>query len=357
MHKYKYILAFVLPILTWMSFSMDGWVALLPLFYGYILFPVLELFLPVDHTNLNEKILIDEKNESFYDQLLLLAAAIYVSTFIYFFISLSTTPLYSMEYWARIMSMGIIAGIFGFNVGHELTHRVDNSLEKFAGNILLLGSLNLHFVTFHHGGHHRNVGKPTDPSTARRGEWLYTYWWRSHIGGFFEAWRIDRQIAINKGHAPYSWHNAQVKNLFITTIYLITLFNLLTKHQFVAYLIVVLISIILLETINYIEHYGLTRKVNIKGKYEPVRHHHSWNSDHFFGRAMMFNLSRHSDHHYNGSIKYQSLKYIPETPQMPTGYPGMFVLAFIPPLWFYVMHKELDKIKSNNREKLKNNTP
>jgi len=75
-----------------------------------------------------------------------------------------------------------------------------------------------------------------------------------------------------------------------------------------------------------------------------VRHHHSWNSDHIFGRALMFNLSRHSDHHYNGSIKYQVLKSLPDTPQMPTGYPGMVMMALFPPLWFYVMNSRLDQL-------------
>ena len=101
----------------------------------------------------------------------------------------------------------------------------------------------------------------------------------------------------------------------------------------------------LLETVNYIEHYGLARKKKASGGYEKVRHNHSWNSDHQIGRLLLFNLSRHSDHHYNGSKKYAVLESLPESPQMPTGYPGMMVLAVFQPLWFLVMNKRLKELQ------------
>ena len=103
-------------------------------------------------------------------------------------------------------------------------------------------------------------------------------------------------------------------------------------------------GILQLETVNYIEHYGLLRKQNEHGRYERVKRTHSWNSDHVIGQAMLFNLSRHSDHHYNGAKHYQLLKTLPESPQMPTGYPGMMLLSLFPPLWFSVMHKKLQEI-------------
>ncbi len=102
-----------------------------------------------------------------------------------------------------------------------------------------------------------------------------------------------------------------------------------------------IIGILLLESVNYIEHYGLLREQSETGRYEKVKRTHSWNSDHVIGKLMLFNLSRHSDHHYNGSKHYQLLKSLPESPQMPTGYPGMVILALIPPLWFSVMNTKL----------------
>lgn len=112
----------------------------------------------------------------------------------------------------------------------------------------------------------------------------------------------------------------------------------------IAFVLAAAVGILLLETVNYIEHYALLRKINDKGRYERVRHIHSWNSDHQIGRLMLFNLSRHSDHHYKASKKYQVLDSLEDSPQMPTGYPGMMVLALIPPLWFGLMNPHLDRL-------------
>jgi len=100
-------------------------------------------------------------------------------------------------------------------------------------------------------------------------------------------------------------------------------------------------GILLLETVNYIEHYGLLRKLKENGKYEKVQHQHSWNSDHILGRIFLFELSRHSDHHYKASKHYQILNSLPDSPQMPTGYPGMMLLALVPPLWVRFMGGKL----------------
>ena len=105
------------------------------------------------------------------------------------------------------------------------------------------------------------------------------------------------------------------------------------------------IGILLLGTVDYIEHYGLLRKKNLSGRYERVQHKHSWNSDHQLGRLMLFNLSRHSDHHYKASKKYQLLDSLPDSPQMPTGYPGMMLLSLIPPLFFKIVNKELRTVQ------------
>ena len=121
------------------------------------------------------------------------------------------------------------------------------------------------------------------------------------------------------------------------------IFNgLITLYFFAA----AIIGILLLETVNYIEHYGLQRKLSIDGKYERATPSHSWNSDHIIGRLMLFELSRHSDHHYLASRKYQVLRHHDDSPQMPTGYPGMMILSLFPPLWFYIMNRRIKKLQA-----------
>lgn len=344
MHRFQFLLAFILPPASVYGFTQAGAHCALPLIIIFILFPVLELFLPLDSANLDEKMTADEKNAPFYDGLLYAAVLVYLATFAFFLKVIPDTPFGTLEFWCRTATMGLICAIFGFNIGHELSHRVNEPLAAFLGQVLLLSVLNLHFIPYHNAGHHRNVGKPTDPSTAKKGEWLYTFWFRSQIGGYMQAWQIENQHARRKGHTAYSWRNKMMQYSLATVAFLTGVYYTLGQQMFAIYLLVVFISICLLETINYIEHYGLVREKTEAGYYEPVRHHHSWNSDHIFGRALMFNLSRHSDHHYNGSQKYQVLKSLPDTPQMPTGYPGMVVLAFFPPLWFYVMNRRLERV-------------
>ena len=110
---------------------------------------------------------------------------------------------------------------------------------------------------------------------------------------------------------------------------------------FLYFLAAAFIGIILLETVNYIEHYGLQRQRIAEDKYERAMPWHSWNSNHIMGRLMLFELSRHSDHHYMASKKYQVLEHHDDAPQLPTGYPGSMILALLPPLWFYIMNKKI----------------
>lgn len=344
MQRLQFLLAFTLPPIALYSFTYDGIHSTVALIIIFVFFPLLELFLPLDSANLDEKMTADEKNAPFYDLLLYAAIPVYVASFIYFLAIIPDTTFGTLEFWSRVITMGLLCAIFGFNIGHELSHRTPNSIDYVLGQFQLLTVLNLHFIPYHLRGHHHNVGKPSDPSTAKKGEWVYTYWFRSQIGGYFQAWEIENRNTQRQGHAVYSWHNRMVRYTLATMAYLTSLYFILGQPLFWIYLLVGFISTCFLETINYIEHYGLVRKQNEAGKYEPVRHHHSWNSDHIFGRALMFNLSRHSDHHYNGSLKYQVLKSLPESPQMPTGYPGMVVLAFLPPLWFYVMNRRVDAL-------------
>ena len=112
-----------------------------------------------------------------------------------------------------------------------------------------------------------------------------------------------------------------------------------------AYIFNSAIAYVSFETVQYLEHYGLQRKKNEKGRHERVKAHHSWNSNHVFGRLMMFNLSRHSDHHFKAHKKYQVLNHHDDAPQLPTGYPGMMILSLIPPLWFRIMNPKLETHK------------
>ena len=222
--------------------------------------------------------------------------------------------------------MGINCGVIGINIAHELGHR-SKWYEIVFAKALLVSSLYYQFYIDHNKGHHKYVSTPDDPASARLNEPLYTFLVRSIIGTFKSSWKIDKSETI-KG---------LFFELILTGIITFT-FGLEGTLYFICS---ATIGFILLECVNYLEHYGLERKKNPSGRYEKITPKHSWNSNHLIGRGVLFNLSRHSDHHYKSSKKYQILDYHDISPQVPFGYPTSMVMSFFPPLWFKVMNQHI----------------
>jgi alkane 1-monooxygenase len=96
-----------------------------------------------------------------------------------------------------------------------------------------------------------------------------------------------------------------------------------------------------LTSANYVEHYGLLRERLPSGRYAAPQPHDSWNTNHLVSNLATFHLQRHSDHHAHPSRRYQSLRHFEHLPQLPSGYFGMFPLAYVPALWFRVMDPRL----------------
>lgn len=343
MKALKYFSILIVPIVIYISFIGEGWLSFTApiFFYGFV--PFLEFFIKPNKVNFTKEEEKIEKENKLYTYLLYATIPIQIVFLFYFLNTISDPSLTIIEISGRIFSMGIISTIIGINVGHELGHR-NNKLDEFLGGLLLLSTFNTHFLPYHNGGHHYNVATPNDAATAKKGEILYFFWIRSHFQSYFQAWKIENTRMKNDGKSWFSYQNKMVVYTFCNIIFLGLIFYFFGQFALLAFIIASVISIAQLETVNYIEHYGLLRKQNKHGRYEKVKRNHSWNSDHQVGQVLLFNLSRHSDHHYNGSKHYQLLKSVPESPQMPTGYPGMMILSFFPPLWFWVMNKKIQKL-------------
>jgi alkane 1-monooxygenase len=143
------------------------------------------------------------------------------------------------------------------------------------------------------------------------------------------------------GRSKFSIQNKMIVYTFVQLLLCTLILVAISKTALLFFLIVAVGGILLLETVNYIEHYGLVREKRDNGTYDRVRRIHSWNSNHVFGRVVLFELSRHSDHHYKPDRPYQLLETHEESPIMPTGYPGMMLLSLLPPLFFMVMNKKI----------------
>lgn len=339
MRKLKYVGILIVPLAAFISFNSTGILTYLPLIIAFVFVPLFELFLKPDNSNLTKLQTDILKNDSFFS--ILLYAIVPIQLFLlFYFLETTTTELSTFDLIGKISSMGILCGVFGINVGHELGHRTKR-WEQFLGELLLLTSLETHFLPYHNTGHHFNVATPQDPATARKNEWLFIFWFRSQIGSYIQAWQLEvKKLNIRK-KAFFSIHN---RMLFYTIAQIglcFGIYRLFGITSLTYFLIAAAIGILLLETVNYIEHYGLVRLKKESGRYEVVTPKHSWNSDHILGRILLFELSRHSDHHHRTNKPYQILDSHEGAPKMLTGYPGMLYLALIPPLWFKIMNKRI----------------
>jgi alkane 1-monooxygenase len=339
----KYLIPLILFIGAIRSFHSTGIVVWLPLFLAWFFIPLLELFIKPKAANMSGAEEELAKQDKLYDFILYLVVPLQFTALYFFLKNINDPALNWYDIAGRIWVMGLLCGVFGINVGHELGHRV-NIFEQTLAKLLLLTSLYMHFFIEHNKGHHKRVATPEDPSSARYGEWLYAFYFRSVIFSYLSAWHIANDDLRKKGRKSFSIYNEMLQFHFIQLAFLAFLFFVFGWLATVYFIAAAVIGFLLLETVNYIEHYGLQRKATGEGKYERAMPAHSWNSDHVIGRLFLFELSRHSDHHYLASRKYQVLRHHDDAPQMPTGYPGMMVLALIPPVWFWVMNKRIKNI-------------
>ena len=334
MGKLKYLFVFTLPALAYISFQSEGWMAYLPVIEAFVFIPVMELFFAPNSTNLGEEEKQDRLADGFYTFAL---RAIIPFQLVWGYLMLESVQgeLDTTTYIGRILSYGIMCGVIGINVAHELGHKV-NKLDQFFAKTLLTTTLYTHFYLEHNFGHHKNVGTPEDPSSARRGEWVYGFWIRSIVRSYWSAWRIGTDRS--KGNVL---SNEMVWYTLVQLCLLTLIHQVFGTTGLAAFIGSSVTGWILLETVQYIEHYGLARKMVSDKRYETVNPTHSWNSNHQWGRAILFELSRHSDHHYLPHKDYVTLDHHEQSPQLPTGYPGMMLLSLIPPLYFKLVHKRI----------------
>lgn len=337
----KYLLAYLLPLSAFISIAGEGWISYGTVIFSFIVIPFIEQILPVNVVNLGEDEVRIKDSQKFFDILLFLNVPIIFGLLYFYFQSIGSFASTS-DWLGKTISVGLVLSACGINVAHELGHK-KSKISQLASKMLLLPSLYMHFFIEHNLGHHLRVATPEDPATSRKNEILYTFWFRSVIGGYKHAWTLSNQACTRNGKSVFSLHNEMIQFSIIQLATLFLIFFFYGNLALISFIMMAVISFLNLENINYIEHYGLMRKKKPNGKYEKVTQIHSWNSDHILGRIMLYELTRHSDHHYKANKKYQILQHYRESPQLPLGYPTSILAAMIPPLWFKIMHPLLDR--------------
>ncbi|NKY55372.1 alkane 1-monooxygenase [Nocardia flavorosea] len=304
-----------------------------------VLIPVLDLLVGDDGSNPRDEDYETLSNDRYYRwctylflpiQLVGLALAGYLW---------SGSELDIVDKLGLAVTLGLVSGI-GINAAHELGHRVER-LERWLAKIALAQSGYGHFFVEHNRGHHARVATPEDPASARFGESLWEFLPRSVAGGFRSALRLERDRLRRTGSGWWSPNNHILQTWAMTSVLFGALMLVFGWHILPYLLLQAVIGAGLLETVNYIEHYGLLRERRPNGRYRRCTARDSWNSDRLVTNIFLFHLQRHSDHHANPGRRYQTLRSTDEAPQLPAGYATMVVLAGIPPLWRRVMDKRV----------------
>jgi alkane 1-monooxygenase len=235
--------------------------------------------------------------------------------------------LSTAEFIGLTISVGIVTGYVGIVVGHELIHR-STAWERGIGWVLFSAVLYPHFCVEHILGHHPRFATPADHATARRGENLYAFIPRSIVRGLISGIRF-RPVRVLSIYA-------------LLALLLIAIYRSLGSDALIFMVAQAFVAVCLLESINYVEHYGLLRKRLANGQYEAPGPGHSWDTSSIITNINTFNLGRHSAHHSAARRPYHRLQQNDKAPQLPYGYAAMFLISLVPPLWFRIMDRRLD---------------
>ncbi|HMG15446.1 MAG TPA: alkane 1-monooxygenase [Saprospiraceae bacterium] len=343
----KYLFAYIAPVSAICGFYLGGWWYYAAFLVGFVFIPLLETTMPVNGSNLSYEEELSQVKKPWFDLLIYLNLPILFFILYLFFTAIGKEGLNTYEYIGLILSMSVIMGSTGINVAHELGHRV-NVIETTMAKFMLMPALYMHFNIEHNLGHHKHVATDEDPSSARLGESVYKFWIRSTVNSYINAWKIEHTRLKKAGLSIVSYHNEMILFQLAQLAYLITIYVLFGMKGLIAGVLVAIGGFLMLETVNYIEHYGLRRNILPNGRYEPASFIHSWNSNHELGRIFLYELTRHSDHHFKSTRKYQVLRHFDESPQLPYGYPSSILLSLIPPLWFRIMNNRVKAAQLSN---------
>lgn len=240
------------------------------------------------------------------------------------------------------LTMGVATAI-AINTSHELGHR-RGAWTRLLARVALVPAAYTHFHVEHNRGHHLRVATAEDPASARYGESFYRFLPRTLAGGFASAWRLEAARMARGGRSAWSWRSEVVQGIAITAAAWTLCVAIVGTVAWPFLVVQAFYGVVLLESVNYVEHYGLARQRQPDGRYEQCGPQHSWNSDTIVSNLLLYNLQRHSDHHANPLVPFQCLRSRERAPQLPTGYAAMILCCHVPWLWFRVMNPRVVRL-------------
>lgn len=330
------LLVLVGPVAHMMGATSQFWF-FAPALFSYIGIMLMDVVIGEDLSNPPEEAVPHLETDAYYRWVIYLTLPVMwaCTAFTLHYLSTHELPWYS--WFITVITCGTLMGALGLAISHELGHKRD-TLSRKLGLIQAALVGYGHFSIEHNRGHHRHVATPEDPASSQLGESIYRFMFRELPGAFFRAWDLECERLERLNKSPWSLSNDILQGALITLTVYGGMVAWLGTDIIPALAIMIPWGAFQLTSANYIEHYGLKRLKLANGRYEPCRPHHSWNSNLIASNVITFHLQRHSDHHANPTRGYQSLRNFEELPTLPTGYLGMFLIAYIPPLWFSIMN-------------------
>lgn len=344
---------FVMLPLIW-ALNQAGWhaAAQVPLWIGpgllYVLLPILDLKFGPDGENPPDEMMEQLANDKYYRYCTYVYipfqyASVILGAYLFTAKDLSWLGFEGgLAWWAKLgvaLSVGVLGGV-GINTAHEMGHKKEN-LERWLAKITLAQTFYGHFYIEHNRGHHVRVATPEDPASARFGETFWEFLPRTVWGALKSSVELEAQRIRRLGRSPWDPRTYLKNDVLNAWLMSLVFFGILIAVFGPALIPFVLIQGIygfsLLESVNYLEHYGLLRQKTESGRYERCAPVHSWNSDHIVTNLFLYHLQRHSDHHANPTRRYQTLRSIDGAPNLPSGYATLIGLTYIPPLWRRMM--------------------
>lgn len=301
----------------------------------YGLVPLLDWLVGKDSSNPPDGALAALESDPYYRWATYIYVAIELVFFVFVAWAIGTMSLSWVEWIGLTWGAGILSGI-SINTAHELGHK-KTRLERWLALVALAPVAYGHFYVEHNKGHHRRVATPEDPASARMGESFWRFLPRTVTGSVVSAWGIEKERLARRGKGSWTWENEILQAWSMTVVLWGALMAAFGTELLPFLVIQAIIGASLLEAVNYVEHYGLLRQKEASGRYERCRPEHSWNNDHVVTNIFLFHLQRHSDHHAHPTRRYQALRHFDGAPELPTGYAGMILLAYLPWLWYRVM--------------------
>ena len=342
--RYLWMSSLTMPLFPMLGiflyFAYDSqWMLAIPLAFTYLVIPFLDYALGSDQNNPPEELVPQLEEDRYYRLLTYFTVPMHFIVLIAIAWFVGTQELTAWSVIILAITAGSYSGL-GINTAHEMGHKKP-AFERMLAKIVLAVPAYGHFCIEHNRGHHRDVATPEDPASSRMGESIYKFILREIPGAFKRGWAVEEERLARLGKSAWSLENDVLQSYLISVVLqgsLLLAFGwimlpFLAIHNVWAWF--------QLTSANYIEHYGLLREKEANGRYERCQPHHSWNANYIFSNILLFHLERHSDHHANPTRRYQSLRNFDDIPELPNGYYGMYMLAYVPWLWYNVMDKRV----------------